>query len=194
MDDDAVSKVREYWETMANIAADNAYDLNNPYNLHKQWVNRILEPYMWAHGVITSTNWANFYRLRLAEDAQPEFRALAKAMFDAHKASKPRQLLWGEWHLPYVTFDEKRNLESLELISAARCARVSYAPIDGNADISRELERANKLAHSGHMSPFEHQAMAGYAVKASGNFRGGWIQYRDCMELPESVLAYEGIV
>jgi thymidylate synthase ThyX len=73
---------------------------------HKQIVNRLLEPFQHIHVVVTATEWANFFALRRHEDAQPEIKALADAIYAAMEASQPNILDEGEWHLPYVTAAE----------------------------------------------------------------------------------------
>jgi thymidylate synthase ThyX len=74
---DEASLARSIWKSAAFDAAYRAGTLSD-LGLHKQWVNRILEPYLYVHGVISGTDWANFYSLRRAPDAQPEFKALAR--------------------------------------------------------------------------------------------------------------------
>jgi len=150
--------------------------------VHKQIVNRILEPWMWAHVVVTATEWENFYALRTDKAAQPEMRALALAMLAVHNASEPVVRDEFEWHLPYVNNDEKNilGLENALKCSVARCARVSYLNHDGTKpDPGKDLELHDRLKTSGHVSPFEHQArpFSGDGSDAEANFRG-WVQYR----------------
>lgn len=132
---------------------------------HKQIVNRVMEPYMWATGIITATEWSNFFALRRHPDAQPEFHALADAIYEAIQGSKPQALDYGEWHLPYVTgFDREEleaasyNLDGLKRISAGRCCRVSYKTHDGKRDPELDVQKCRDLISDGHMSPLEHQA------------------------------------
>lgn len=137
---------------------------------HKQHVNRVLESYAWTHGVITGTEWENFFDLRLADDAQPEIQVLAEAIQEAMRRSIPTILKHGEWHLPYIMqedidmaaeaeqFGQVPALVLLRKLSVARCARVSYRPFDGNASWEREFERYDGLLRDRHWSPFEHQA------------------------------------
>jgi len=150
--------------------------------LHKQIVNRILEPFAHISVVVTATEWDNFFALRCHPDADPTMRALADAMRDAIAGSDAR---FAEWHLPYVSHAESDDLDvsidTLALISAARCARVSYLNHDGSApDIDKDLALAKRLLDSRHMSPFEHQAHA-RPGKDSNNFRG-WAQHRAMVE------------
>lgn len=50
--------------------------------IHEQHVNRILEPFQFIKVIITATEWYDFFALRLAPDAQPEIRQLARAIYD----------------------------------------------------------------------------------------------------------------
>jgi len=70
--------------------------------VHKQLVNRLLEPFQTIKTVVTATEYDNWYWLRDHPEAQPEIRALAKAMLEAEASSTPLKLNAGEWHVPYV--------------------------------------------------------------------------------------------
>lgn len=157
---------------------------------HKQVVNRLLEPFMHISVVVTASNFSNFFALRRHADAQPEIKALADAMWDAYQASTPKLLKSGDWHLPYVTSEERHNhtLIDCRKMSVARCARVSYLTHDGaKPDFSADKNLYERLVGSVplHASPTEHQATADLetadgwnAVALSGNFGPGWIQLR----------------
>jgi thymidylate synthase ThyX len=170
------------WCDAAEAAVDHAKHLAET-DIHKSVVNRILEPYLFVHGVISATEWNNFYTLRLAPDAQPEFQALALAMRRAMDASEPRILSVDQWHLPYV--DDYLDAERLDKhlygtgnhfygakeceqirsamrkLSVARVARVSIKPHDGsNIDVAKDILLHDRLLTDHHMSPFEHVAMA----------------------------------
>ena len=58
-------------------------------NLHKQLVNRILEPFAWITVIVTATEWANFFTQRTHEDAQPELKHIARD--DARGVSRERR-------------------------------------------------------------------------------------------------------
>jgi hypothetical protein len=138
--------------------------------VHKQWANRPLEWFGWIDVLVTSTDWANWFALRDHPDAAPEIMQLARAMKVAMDASEPKMLGLGDWHLPYITDEEKHNIDRyvdlkyIKMLSAARCARLSYKPFDGEADYAREKERYDKLVVSEpvHASPTEHQATPDY--------------------------------
>lgn len=173
---------------------------------HKQIVNRLLEPFGHISVVVTATEWDNFFDLRCHPDSDPTMRALAEAIRDAMPASEPRYLKRGWWHFPYVSEDEwdavrdtirpdhggfapdSYVMERLAMVSAARCARVSYLNHDGSQpDIEKDLDLAQKLLESKHMSPFEHQAQApdpnapDYGTQHWGNFTH-WNQFRKMIE------------
>lgn len=161
--------------------------------VHKQYANRVLEP--WAHitVVATATDWSNFFALRCHEMAQPEIHALADAMYDLYSTNKPNQLEEGEWHLPFIDGEQFDDPFSAIKSSVARCARVSYLNHEGAPPtLEQDLQLYHRLVGSApiHASPAEHQAQAPNkwdksddedwrptSFQYSGNLRG-WIQYR----------------
>jgi hypothetical protein len=159
-------------------------------DVHKQLVNRLLEPFSWHTVVVTATDWKNFFHLRCHPDAQPEFQRIAGMMRDAMEASTPQPVLMGQWHLPYIRDEDWvetgpmadsmwKQFGLLGQVSAARCARVSYLTHEGSRSIDGDINLAvDKLLPSGHMSPFEHPATPmDTATEYYGNFKG-WMQYR----------------
>lgn len=148
---------------------------------HKQLVNRLLEPFIHIDTLVSATDWNNFFYLRDHKDAEPHIELLAKQVKKAMESSKPKTLLIGQWHLPYITTEEIQtyDIQTLKKISAARCARISYQPFDGNASVEKEIERFEKLAGDPvHASPMEHIATPNFDnPKSWGNFRE-WKQFR----------------
>ena len=67
-------------------------------NVHKQELNRLLEPFLWHTVIVTATQWENFFELRCARNAQPEIREAALRMRDAIERSHPGRVALGEWH------------------------------------------------------------------------------------------------
>ena len=206
LEGDALKHAQFSWRRAAESAASMA-EVMAELGAHKQIVNRIIEPYIWANGIVTSTEWDNWFELRAHPDAQPEIHELALRMQDAMSASTPRLLKEGEWHLPYITDEERedefyqveanKSSNMLAKISAARCCRVSYLKHDGTkADVNEDLFLFQRLAGAEplHASPLEHQAMPDIIVPGSrgtmahwrdesahGNLNG-WIQYRKLWE------------
>jgi hypothetical protein len=149
--------------------------------LHKQIVNRIIEPWSHINVILTATEFDNFFWLRCHKDAQPEIQKLAVLMARARRDSVPVSLPEGAWHLPYVLNAEK-HLYPIELqlkMSVARCCRVSYLTMEGKpAEPEKDFALHDQLLTDKHMSPFEHCAQAtDDANHWYGNFRG-WKQYR----------------
>jgi thymidylate synthase ThyX len=182
--------------------------------VHKQYANRVLEPFAHITVVLTSTDFSNWFALRYHEMAQPEICELAKQMWEIYSVSQPRLMLTGEWHLPFVDGayyhfieeylknggDQNRftfpggKLGILVKMSVARCARVSYLNHEGKQPtVEEDLKLYDRLLGQLpiHASPAEHQAMA-MADKEmrSGNFRG-WLQYRKTL-VHENIETFNG--
>ncbi len=195
---------QEFWLQARDAAVKAVQRLQeDDIDLHKQIANRLLEPWLYHTVIVTATEWDNFWGLRCDPMAQPEIRKVADMMREAYDASKPDHFAYGQWHRPLVTLDEflahpggKHAIGTPEYaacvdywnrVSVGRCARVSYLTHDGKRDPDADIELANRLQKSGHMSPFEHCARpmgigeyAAFALgveKFCGNFRG-WVQVR----------------
>lgn len=166
------------WTVAARQAVEYA-EWFRDLGVHKQIVNRLLEPFMWTTQIISSTEWDNFFAQRISEYAQPEMRKIAELMKSALDASVPARLFEGDWHTPYC-----RSEFADVRVSAARCARVSYKTFDGITDPEKDLELYNKLVSQGHWSPLEHVAMCDSDSNAylSRNFVKGWAQLRAVVE------------
>lgn len=187
----AASHAAEYnWLKARDSAVAYASELAE-IDVHKQYANRILEP--WAHitVVCTATDYANFFALRIHPMAMPEMQALGNAMYDAMEASRPVYRAFGSWHLPFVTDAERLYLSGEDQIksSVARCARVSYLNHEGKIpELGDDRALYDRLlgAHPIHASPAEHQAKPeGLGTTYTANLRG-WMSHR-------SLLANENI-
>jgi len=183
INDTDVDGAREVWLSAKDKAVDAARTLE-AIGLHKQLVNRLLEPFMWHTALISSTEWDNFFTLRIDPAAQPEIQRTAQVMKEALQHSSPVELQYGEWHLPYVTEKEKDYLDfsNLRKVSVARCARVSYLTQGSDSDVAKDCKLADRLLKSRHLSPFEHVATPeAYKGMTDSNF-DGWDQLRKIVE------------
>lgn len=147
---------------------------------HKELVNRLLEPFMWQTAIVSSTEWENFFRLRCADNAQPQIRTLAQLMKIAIDDSTPTEKSVGSWHVPFVSLEEIESMEIADILmlSAGRCARVSYLNHHRDREPGDDIALARRLLKDCHMSPFEHQARPlGIDEIPQGNFVG-WMQQR----------------
>ena len=175
--------------------------LLNKLNVHKQIANRVTEPWMHITTVVTADQYAiaNMFHQRDHEDAQPEFRALARLMWVEYNMTTPKELKVDEWHLPFIkdqdrtdalqlaqagtsaSYDELKGkvVEILKKVSVGRCARVSYLNHDGVRDIRADIDLHDKMKNSkpGHWSPFEHVAKA-LTIPATQAKLHGWRPYR----------------
>lgn len=196
----------DLWSRAASNASLYASSLAGHCDLHKQIVNRLLEPFQIMKTVITATEWNNFFALRCHPDAQPEIQELANCMEQAMEESEPDVLQPGEWHLPYSDQPATEEgcaqplpLEARIKLSVSCCAQVSYRALD------QSLEKAvmiyDKLITSkpAHASPLEHQCtpmdgeedvthwedgvthMDGEGQLWSGNLKN-WIQHRQLIK------------
>lgn len=178
--DEAADRALQTWLRARDAAVDLCKELNS-IGLHKQWANRIIEPFQYVTAVWSATEWANFFHLRRSPEAQPEFKHVADMVFEVMAMSVPTPLEAGEWHLPLV-YNEDRDLADNDLsvlkkISTARCARISYLTHDGRRDLQEDIRLYDRLRTSGHWSPFEHVAQALAEPQRVGNFIG-WRQHR----------------
>ena len=167
----------EEWQDAAFKAIEVAHKMIDN-GFHKQHINRILEPFTKIKVIVTATEWSNFFDLRLSPDADPEIQHLAKAIKMAMDAVSNTYVYinaHGGRTFPYVNFDEMDAIDDLRiltLISAARCARVSYLNHDGSKpDILKDLTLAKRLIDSGHMTPFEHQCRYSFDAGFQYNLR-----------------------
>lgn len=195
-------KARGAWRRAEDAATFQAQVMAD-IGVHKERVNRLLEPYSWHTVIVTSTEWSNFFAQRDHEAADPAMQRTARLMREAMDESTPATLQAGDMHLPYIEDRDRDALtpEDLCRVSVARCARVSYLTHDQRRDLAADLDLYRRLSDGMHMSPFEHVAealpkvmdradCAGYradvldvrpvmfsSVLWSGNFRG-WRQVR----------------
>jgi hypothetical protein len=132
--------------------------------VHKQIVNRLLEPWMFTIVCVSATEWDNFFALRNHHAAEPHIQLVAQAIFRAREEAEVQILKPGEWHLPWITIEDKKffNLDNQKIISVARSASTSYKTIDDfKMTPDKALNIYNKMMGPPiHASPFEHCACA----------------------------------
>ena len=182
--DEVSDKATEIWlDTMQDVISG-AKKLS-AIGIHKQFVNRLLEPFGHVNTVLSSTEWDNFFKLRIAPDAQPEIRILATEIKKAIDNSKPVEMKVGEWHIPYILDEEreKYDIETLKKISTSRLARTSYFSHTTKklSAPEEDIPFHDRLDKNGHYSPFEHIATPSYRFNSESNFKG-WAQYRKFRE------------
>ena len=162
VDPDTEHRAQLVWKHAAIDACKHAEEMVK-LGIHKQVANRITEPFAHIKVLVTATEWENFFSLRCHPDAQPEIQELAVQMKRCMSESTPTELSYYQWHLPFVTAEEKdhHDLSDLLKASTARCARVSYMNHDGSKpDMNKDAVLYDQLITSRpiHASPTEHQA------------------------------------
>lgn len=202
MDGTYQSTLEQAWFNAARQAANTA-EMFNYAGVHKQIVNRVLEPFMKTKGVVTATRKAYeaFFKLRCHKDAQPEIKLLAERMREALNTSNPKHLSYGDYHLPYLAVDIDEMLtEDAVKISTSCCGQVSYRKLDDSLSKALKIYDMLNLPVDGkypeeppHFSPTEHiakivdpdvyQSMDYERSEISGNFNSfTFYQYRKALE------------
>lgn len=193
-------RAKELWLKARDRAVESARELSS-IGLHKQYVNRTIENFMYVRAIVSGTEFENFFALRAHPDAQPEIQELAYKMLEEYNKSNPKKLLAGAWHIPFGDKFDQNRLNELEIkvygerthntdyyqqqlelkkkISVARCARISYHNYEGKDDYEADIRLCDRLFGSipRHLSPTEHVAQAQDNQEFIGNFRG-FKQYR----------------
>lgn len=176
LDEQGQFEAETLWRAAGLEAIQRAKALSG-LGVHKQYVNRLVEPFAHISVVLTATDFANFFALRHHSMAQPEIAELAKQMWTEYTGSQPQKLEVGHWHLPFVSEEEVNttfypdcapvphniNWPKLIKMSVARCARVSYLNHDGTKpDFKSDEALYDRLLGQQpiHASPAEHQAQA----------------------------------
>lgn len=175
VDQQTMERARQMWIDNAGNAVTQAHQLHE-LKIHKQIVNRGLEPYQMIKPLITSTTYQNWFNLRFHKDAQPEIRELAKCMLIAYQISKPEILYAGEWHTPYVNHERDSlgtllyyvvddNNQKIYLtteqaiqISCSCAAQTSYRKHDTSAIKANDIYEKLVNSEPVHASAFEHVA------------------------------------
>jgi hypothetical protein len=179
------------WLHARDQAVAQASFFSESLDVHKQIVNRLIEPWSWITVCCTGDAgaWSNYFSLRCHKDAQPEIQKQAYMAQLAYYNSKPENLEPGDWHLPYIlsedygsTLDSTCLKAHLKKVSVGRCARVSYLTQEGKRDLSKDVELHDRLCKQipFHASPFEHVCEA---MDDNGRYANyvGWRSYRYMM-------------
>lgn len=185
----AIDICESKWLQAREYATTQAVMLNR-IGVTKQFINRLLEPFMWHTVIVTATEWENFFALRVNANAEIHMQHIAQMMLDEYNKSEPRLLKSDEWHIPMIEIDEQNTIDDATLIkiATARCARVSYTIVnDEQKQKSHDDDIAlhDKLLSSGHMSPFEHCAQPINEIERKNEWCGnfcGFTQYRKTIE------------
>jgi len=151
------------WKKAAQSAVHHAKQLQ-AIGLHKQIVNRVMEPFVHMKTIVTATEWDNWWWLRNHEAAAPEIHELAKVMLQTYNRNEPYKLNDLCWHMPYYLNgywhpDSQLTLKEALKISGSCCAQVSFfRPEDDGLEKAERIYDRLVTSVPVHASPFEHQA------------------------------------
>lgn len=172
------------WTSAKYSAIFHGWLLDN-LGVSKQYTNRIIEPYCYVDYLVTSTEWENFFYQRDDDHAQFEIQVIARKAKEAMAKSIPQKLSVHEWHLPFITGEDKKDNDNYNLLrlSAGRCARTSYRTATLGKKYKDEFDFFDRLIFSKppHLSPVEHQVNGNYRIGMSSNLNGV-TQFRKVLE------------
>lgn len=158
------------WRQLGVEVAKSVESMSERYGVHKQVLNRALEPWLYMHTIVTTTEVDNFFKLRLARDAQPEMQDLAQAMLLSMFNKLKKE---DTWHFPYRDLIKVALVEENITRNVAACARVCVTKHDGTeSTLEQDIALFDRLYVDGHLTPFEHIAQAGNPKNMYANFRG----------------------
>lgn len=192
-DPSTINSIISNWLFARDMAVSSAKMLKL-YSVHKEIVNRVLEPFQYIKVIATSYDWDHFIELRDTTQAQPDIRDLALAindcLLDVDPYYETYNFAHGKLTLPYVegelVYESSYSIDDVALISAARCARVSYLKHDGTpTDPQADLELGKRLIRDGHMTPFEHIVYTNDSIEGSFCYYGAIanaVSYRTLIE------------
>ena len=155
---------KEYWYEGVNDAVSTANFLDG-LSVHKQVVNRVLEPFQFITEIMSGTDFDNFFGLRIHKDSDPVIHELALCIYEAMQISEPTLISHGEYHMPYIekrggeyfAFDNNKPLTQEEAIkvSMSCVAQTSYRNLD--TSLEKAIAIGDKLLSSRpvHASPAE---------------------------------------
>jgi hypothetical protein len=186
---DEQKDAQRLWRIAARKAADMAEQL---LWVGKEHNGRMLEPFAWITGIVSGTEWENYFALRCPPEghlpdphypAQMELQIIAEKQRALYRSQKPNQLAYGDWHLPLFSASDARqawpDVTDLLLpakVSAGRIATVSYKKHHNSGSVGEAYERwETKLAPLAHWSPGEHPAKvvpSNDPLIDTGNFTG----------------------
>jgi hypothetical protein len=152
----------------------------------KQIAGRMLEPFITVKGVISGTEWDNFWHLRRDKHADPAIKELADCMWKAKTLVEEEMtfefLQPGEWHTPYVfhtrdcsgrllylreEFNPKRyskiypfqtlSLDEALKTSSVACGQVSFRKLDTSEETVERIWERLMCGEAVHASVTQHQ-------------------------------------
>jgi len=178
-----------HWLKASWLAIEQAERLANPegFNVHKQYVNRLLEPWMWVTVIATGTEWANLFAQRCHPAAEPSFQKIATLFYEQYKANVPLEPL-DNWHLPYWTAEDSQE-HQFKYNYKNVCAKLgeTFQATQSEVEAFYSLERFQKfyvqdvtagrcarVSYRNEQGEIDHLNDIRLAVQLSKNHPGHW--------------------
>ena len=144
------------WKELGRNVAMMVERWSKEYGIHKQVLNRALEPWVRIRTIVTTTETRNFFSLRLDPSAQPEMQVLAQCMKESLEKAEREGIPTRKYHIPYKECFHEDVTECLLVRSVAACARVSGLRQDGQpTTLEDDLKLFVRLYNNGHLSPLK---------------------------------------
>lgn len=190
---------KKQWVAAFENAASSALGMKT---VHKEIVNRLLEPFCYVTVIATAVNWSNFFKQRIEHAAQDSMQELAICMYEALKNSTPVNTFV---HAPYVNDNvslEKYCSECLDPVicsrgkidvekipeqiyySVGRAAGASFErQNDTDHTYEKKLATGKRCLEDQHWTPWEHVAVA-YGGLPSYDYGPGsqWLSFRGILK------------
>lgn len=169
------------WVKLGSSVAAEVERMAEKYGIHKQTLNRALEPWLRIRTLVTTTEYEHFFSQRLAADAQPEMQSLATAMYKSMQAADIRD---GTIHMPYSDQFDEATVGANMVRCVAACARVCVGKNNGQRKTTLEEDArfVADLWRKDHRSPFEHIAYAQTGKWEDTRNFSGWVSLRAMLE------------
>ena len=192
-------------EEHASVTRELARRLDD-LGVHKQHINRYLEPFQYVHAIFTGTEqtWRHVIAQRTAaSEVQPEMYALGLTIERLLAESSP---ISSRYHVPGYN-EEARELAArgapvgkLLLKSAAKAFKVSYAREDEEPS-DEFLFRLGDLFGAGHTSPLEHACAIRRMEEVprrllhsrQGAWPYAWVTLHEALKMDGGYLAPKGV-
>lgn len=186
---DSPEMARDSILTMLDKSVRTCNVLNDVDNLHKEIINRYLEPWGWINVVSTwnRPQLMNAVAQRCTPEAATNIQRLFISMLRLVKNSEPQRLGFGQWHVPFISdisqsppdsrCDLPEHVNRMLVWSVARSAWTSLQTVNGRDAAWEDAKRRHDgcVEHK-HMTPCEHQKRC-VPGRGSGT-TPGWEEYR----------------
>lgn len=145
-------------------------DMSDRFGLHKEILNRYVEPWGWITSVATmgQAQFFNWIALRCTEHAESNVQRVAINSLRLYAESTPQRLEPGDWHVPYFDdyipygLKESEPVRTALIWSTARAAWCSYNHPTKEATFEDAKIRHDSCVADMHATPLEHALMAHY--------------------------------